>query len=207
MIKYLPFLALMLTAFSAAAQTPQQMEMLRSRNEGYEVPAMTPEMMQQEMQRLQAEIDGKRQNADSAPVSVASQTDALGVNSLTLPPDLKPEEIKQLAKQVIEDKIILSLQNFQVVDGGLTPPTCSFDATVMNTTQVPLKRLFVFYKFGESETYADFGTVAPGGVIGTRIAMAGEACKIITSKPSMRVMNCELGNLSEAACKSRLMML
>ena len=207
MMKYLSFLALLLTVMPATAQTPQQMEMLRSRGEEYEVPAMTPELMQKEMQRLQEELNENEQKTSSEQQALPLERSSKGANTFTVPKDLTQQEIKQLAKQLVEDKVIITLQKFQVIDGGVTPPTCSFETTVLNTTKMPLKRLFIYYKFGESETYADFSTIAAGAVGGTRIAMAGEACRVITSKPSLRVINCELGNLSEEACKSRLMML
>lgn len=207
MMKYLSFLALLLTVMPATAQTPQQMEMLRSRGEGYEVPVMTPELMQKEMQRLQEELNENEQKTSSEQQALPLERSSKGANTFTVPKDLTQQEIKQLAKQLVEDKVIITLQKFQVIDGGVTPPTCSFETTVLNTTKMPLKRLFIYYKFGESETYADFSTIAAGAVGGTRIAMAGEACRVITSKPSLRVINCELGNLSEEACKSRLMML
>ena len=207
MMKYLSFLALLLTVMPATAQTPQQMEMLRSRGEEYEVPVMTPELMQKEMQRLQEELNENEQKTSSEQQALPLERSSKGANTFTVPKDLTQQEIKQLAKQLVEDKVIITLQKFQVIDGGVTPPTCSFETTVLNTTKMPLKRLFIYYKFGESETYADFSTIAAGAVGGTRIAMAGEACRVITSKPSLRVINCELGNLSEEACKSRLMML
>ncbi len=207
MMKYLSFLALLLTVMPATAQTPQQMEMLRSRGEEYEVPVMTPELMQKEMQRLQEELNENEQKTSSEQQALPLESSEMGANTFTIPKDLTQQEIKQLAKQLVEDKVIITLQKFQVIDGGVTPPTCSFETTVLNTTKMPLKRLFIYYKFGESETYADFSTIAAGAVGGTRIAMAGEACRVITSKPSLRVINCELGNLSEEACKSRLMML
>ena len=207
MMKYLSFLALLLTVMPAMAQTPQQMEMLRSRGEEYEVPVMTPELMQKEMQRLQEELNENEQKTSSEQQALPLESSEMGANTFTIPKDLTQQEIKQLAKQLVEDKVIITLQKFQVIDGGVTPPTCSFETTVLNTTKMPLKRLFIYYKFGESETYADFSTIAAGAVGGTRIAMAGEACRVITSKPSLRVINCELGNLSEEACKSRLMML
>ena len=209
MVKCLSFLALLLSVMPVAAQTPQQIEMLRSRGEEYEVPVMTPELMQKEMQRLQNELnEDKTKTSPEQPMqALPLERSEMGANTFTIPKDLTQQEIKQLAKQLVEDKIIITLQKFQVIDGGVTPPTCSFETTVLNTTKMPLKRLFIYYKFGESETYADFSTIAAGAVGGTRIAMAGEACRVITSKPSLRVINCELGNLSEEACKSRLMML
>ncbi len=172
MLKYL-FLLLIGSTF-VCAQTPEQLEMLRRRQE----KDLASEQLQQT-----TEIDS--QDDKATPASVDARLTAQ----------------KRMENQ---DKLVITTGNFKILQSATGMKLCTLELGLTNYTKYPVEKVQVFFKWGEVETYAIFSGIPYEQTGKLSIGLAGSVCNRITEEPNLRVTTCQLQGAPESFCQSAI---
>ncbi len=176
MFKYFCLAAVLWGTTMAVAQTPEQLEMLRRRQEqAVETQPSAPEMTQ-----TTAQIENT-----ATPASV---------------------EARLLAQQRMQnqDKLVVTTGQFRILESATGMKLCTLDLGLTNYTQYPVEEVQIFFGWGEVETYAIFSNVAYEQTAKASIGLAGSVCDRITEDPSLRTTTCRLQGAPESFCQAAI---
>ena len=209
-------LGVIFTAMSALAQTPQQLEMLKSRgdiapdglseeNEPVYFDKKTGELVipQNSNQEMMDMDDGSK-----APVPVAKSDEEIEATRRGLRGDLMekmtPEQQQQYADYMMQDRIFLSTTDFRITTTSTGMQYCQMRLNVFNYTPRQLKQIHVEYTWGDTKTFADFTDVGIRGNASVGIALAGDVCNRVTKGAKFNVTTCSMEGLTADQCRLRL---
>ena len=174
MFKYFCLAAALVGATVAGAQTPEQLEMLRRRQE------QTVET--QPSEPVTAQPTARIDNA-STPASV---------------------EARMLAQQRMQnqDKLVVTTGQFRILESATGMKLCTLDLGLTNYTQYPVEE--IFFGWGEVETYAIFSGVTYEQTAKMSIGLAGSVCDRITEDPQLRTTTCRLQGAPDSFCEAAI---
>lgn len=227
------FYAFLMTALVAGvagvapAQTPQQLEMLRAK--GYATDqgaadngaaATTQSAKQSASQSVYKGKDGrfvipenskemmKMDDGSEQPVPLA-KTDAeikatLRGPNMKLMREMSPEEQDKYMQYLIQDRIILSTSDYNVITAPSGMKLCTLNLIAVNNTPRRIKRIRINYKWGDTQTFAEFSDVGVRDQATVQTAMAGSVCDRIPNGATYDVSVCKMEGLSDASCKLRI---
>lgn len=207
----------------AAAQTPQQLEMLRAKgyttNQGatengattaqsaatqsvykdkdgrFVIPENSKEMMKMD--------DGSEQPVPLAKTDAEIKATLRGPN-MKLMREMSPEEQDKYMQYLIQDRIILSTSDYNVITAPSGMKLCTLNLIAVNNTPRRIKRIRINYKWDDTQTFAEFSDVGVRDQATVQTAMAGSVCDKISNGASYDVSVCKMEGLSDASCKLRI---
>ncbi len=174
MFKYFWLFAAIIGTTIVSAQTPEQLEMLRRRQE---------------------------QTTQEQPVEPASARVPTRLDNETARAAL---ESRQMAQQRMENenKLVVSTDKFKILESATGMKLCTLDLELTNYTQYPVEEIQIFFSWGEVETYANFSGLAYEQSATLSVGLAGSVCGRITEDPQLRTTVCRLQGASESFCQS-----
>lgn len=207
----------------AAAQTPQQLEMLRAKgyttNQGAgENGAATAQsaatqsvykdkdghfVIPENSKKMMKMDDGSEQPVPLAKTDAEIKATLRGPN-MKLMREMSPEEQDKYMQYLIQDRIILSTSDYNVITAPSGMKLCTLNLIAVNNTPRRIKRIRINYKWGDTQTFAEFSDVGVRDQATVQTAMAGSVCDKISNGASYDVSVCKMEGLSDASCKLRI---
>lgn len=179
MFKYFCLAAMLAGATIAGAQTPEQLEMLRRRQE-----QTVTEQVEQVQTPQETQSSGRLDNA-ATPASV---------------------EARLLAQKRMQnqDKLVVTTGQFRILESATGMKLCTLDLGLTNYTQFPVEEVQIFFGWGDIETYAIFSGVAYEQTAKLSVGLAGSVCDRITDDPQLRTTTCRLQGAPDSFCEAAI---
>lgn len=176
MFKYFCLAAALVGATVAGAQTPEQLEMLRRRQE---------------------------QAVETQPSEPVTVQPTARIENAATPASV---EARMLAQQRMQnqDKLVITTGQFRILESATGMKLCTLDLGLTNYTQYPVEEVQIFFGWGEVETYAVFSGVTYEQTAKMSIGLAGSVCDRITEDPNLRTTTCRLQGASESFCRAAI---
>lgn len=198
----------------AAAQTPQQLEMLKQKNGGNSVGRVDPtypvylnekgELVIPENKNPMA-LELKNGMKILAPMA---KTDAeiLATRSGPNPKlvrQLNQEQAKKYAEYLVQDRIFLTITNKRITTTPSGLKYCQMRMNVKNNTPRYLEKIRVTYGWGNTKTSVTFSNIGVMEGGSHNMALAGSVCNDLKNV-EYDVDTCSMEGLTEEQCQIRI---
>ena len=209
MFKYLFYAFAVLLPYVSLAQTPEQLEMMRSL--GIEdIPVADKDTSSLDFYKTE---NIKEPSLDTGEKEIVSKDDP---NEKLVPlADLsvydKPDEQMTLAernqrtKDVLQGRITVMMKNLNVYKTAGGHDVCTVDVELNNASGKTLNDLYIVYAWGPSETFVHFSGVKPFTKSVFGMGAADEYCSSFYQEQSKNtITSCKINGLSFDDCKNRI---
>ena len=212
MFKYLFYASLVLLPYVSLAQTPEQLEMMRSL--GVEnVPSVIekvsadnlsePETLsedpfaaqEQETPRVAVKADPNEKLVPLADMSVYTKPYE----------QMTPAERTKRNEDFLKGRITVMMKDLTVYKTAGGNNVCTVAIELNNASGKTLNDLYVVYSWGENETFVRFSGVKPFTKSVFNMGAAGEFCSSFYQEPAKEtITSCKIDGLGFEACKDRI---
>lgn len=176
MFKYFCLAAALAGATVAGAQTPEQLEMLRRRQE---------------------------QAVETQPTESLTIQPTEQAGEAVTPASMRARILAQ-KRMHNQDKLVVTTDKFRILESASGMKLCTLNLSLTNYTQYPVEEVQVFFGWGDIETYAIFSGIAYEQTAQASVGLAGTVCTRITENPKLRTTTCRLKGATEDFCKSAI---
>ena len=215
------FTALFLT-YTASAQTPQQLEMLKNRGASVGTPSET---INRNSERRKAvyfdETTGKyvipkNPNPKIIPMEDGTKAaipmektdqevmDTKGGPDARILRNMSEDQMREYAEYLVQDRIFISTSDFRVITTVTGMKYCQMQLNVKNNTPRRLDEIRITYSWDDTKTSARFSNLRPMDVAKHEIALAGSVCDRVTKGARYNVDRCTMDGLTEEQCRLRI---
>ena len=118
----------------------------------------------------------------------------------TLPEKQKPDYIRK----VFEDRVILTMSDFDILEMSSGVKICSMQAHISNFTSRQLYKIHIDYSWNDRGTYIEFASLPPFSSATESITLSGSVCSHVLKGANYKVTTCELEGLTEEQCRLRI---
>ena len=193
MIRFMLFaVSFVLFASSVRAQTPQQLEMLKNKEKTQEVKEKNEKgtvyrdektgkfVIPVNTNEPTIELD----DGEMIPLPMEKTDDEVmesfeGPNRELMSQMTKAEQ-EQYMNYLVQDRIILTTDDYVVIESGSGTKICQAKLKVLNNTPRTLEKIQLTYTWGRVNMPAQFADVPPVTTMTLDIALAGSVCDVIT---------------------------
>jgi len=199
--------------FSAQAQTPQQLEMLKNRGDYGKGEASEPVYIDEKTGEVVIPTNTNSQTVeldDGSKVQMPmAKTDA-EVKATRRGPNLKlfeqmnEEQQKKYIEYLIQDRIFILTSNYEITTTPTGLKYCQMQLSVKNNTPRKLKKIRISYKWGDTKTYADFSNIDSTFIATHPIALVGSVCNRVLEGAKYEIGECSMEGLTQEQCRLRI---
>lgn len=209
MFKYLFCILMVFISYTSSAQTPEQLEMMRSLGVGNETSS--DEGLydgSKNEERLSGDVSSSNESSKEKSVSDPNEklVPLADMSVYTKPEnEMTREEMAAKARDFLKGKITLKIKNITVYNTAFGGKVCTADVELKNDSGKTLKDLYVTYRWGEHETFVKFSNVRPSTKNVLEIGSADDYCShFYQDEPQADIKSCKIDGLSQEACKNRI---
>ena len=209
MFKYLFYASMVLLPCVCRAQTPEQLEMMRSL--GVEnVPPAKSDVAPTGLPKVEKTALGSDKQVPSRVAVKADPNEKLvplADMSVYAKPEsqMTPEERDRRNKDALKGRITVMMKNLSIYKTISGRDVCTVDVELNNATGKTLNDLYIVYSWGENETFVRFSGVKPFTKSVFNMGAADAFCSSFYQLQSEEtITSCKINGLSFEACKDRV---
>lgn len=118
--------------------------------------------------------------------------------------NMSQDQKNEYSKKMIEDRFIITTQNFKVIETGLGSKICTLNTVLMNNSSRDIRKIHVNYKWDDTSTFTTFENIPAASVFVGQLSMSGSVCSRIMNGADYEVTTCEADGLTEDQCRLRV---
>ena len=207
MFKYLFYASVVLLPCVCLAQTPEQLEMMRSM--GIEdIPPAAEKALSDVPQKTEDLNVFKDETPNVAPVNDPNEklVPLADLSAYTKPSSqMTPAERDKKNQDILKGRITVMMKNLKVYKTAGGNDVCTVDVELNNASGKTLNDLYIVYTWGENETFVRFSGVKPFTKSVFNMGAADEYCSAFYQEQSKEtITSCKISGLSFEACKDRV---
>ena len=207
MFKYLFYASVVLLPCVCLAQTPEQLEMMRSM--GIEDIAPAAEKSLSDVPPKSEDLNVFKEDVPDV-ASVNDPNEKLvplaDMSVYTKPNDqMTPAERDKRNQDALKGRITVMMKNLTVYKTAGGRDVCTVDVELNNASGKTLNDLYIVYSWGENETFVRFSGVKPFTKSVFSMGAADEYCSsFYQEQGNETITSCKISGLSFEACKDRV---
>ena len=211
MFKYLFCMLMVLVSYTSLAQTPEQLEMMRSlgiEDEASSDKKGLSDSSERTVRTTKNDSISRPSTAEERAAEAEEKLVPLADMSIYTKPEeeMTDEEVSRMAQDLLKGKITIKMTNITVYKTPFGREVCTVDVELKNASGKTLKDLYVDYHWGERGTFVQFSDVKPFTRSVLQMAGADEYCShFYQERAKTEVRTCNINGLSQDECKKRIL--